>query len=178
MDNAREAAEQRTAGYVKQVNQEKNKAIEELNAKYAANLSSKLEENSAEWDRKYKQCEEERDSALKEVKDIKSELIKSVADLATSKPKLMIHSALYGAGGARDVDVTERIQQESRNGLAIVVNNDLAPYDPAKFVQKRIEVEYSYGDNPTRRKVVVQEHGALILPQEEDFAITSPARMP
>ena len=86
-----------------------------------------------EFEVKLKQCEDDKERVTTELNGIKAELIKSVADLAT-KPKLVIHSALYGAGGARDADVTEQLQKESRNGLAIVVNNDLVPEDPAKFV--------------------------------------------
>ena len=81
--------------------------------------------------------------------------------------KLIIHSAVYGAGDATDVSVTHRLNTAPKDALAIPVNNNLVSGDPdpAPNQAKRLKVTYSYGSSgPTT--VGVPEHSWLILPQD------------
>ncbi len=90
---------------------------------------------------------------------------------ANSHTNLKIHSAFYGIGNARDVNLTETLQNASRNALWLYVDNGLIPGipDPAPNQPKRLTVEYSFGNDPTKRKVVCDERTDLVLPQDKAF---------
>jgi len=89
-------------------------------------------------------------------------------DTGTSKAsKLVIHSAVYGAGDATDVSVAHKLNTATRDALAIPVNNNLisGDPDPAPNQPKRLKVTYSYGEmNPAT--ILVPEYSWLILPQD------------
>ena len=84
--------------------------------------------------------------------------------------KLVIHSALYGAGEITDVPVTDRLNAAVRDALVIPVNNNLisGSPDPAPNHPKRLEVTYSYG-NPNRHTVSRPEHARLVLPEDSEI---------
>jgi hypothetical protein len=79
---------------------------------------------------------------------------------------LTIHAAHYGTGPEDEQDVSERLQLHSRDGLVLdVSNSNLVDRDPAEHRQKRLTVEYSYG-NRNRFKVTRPEGSRLILPED------------
>ncbi|MEO8053055.1 MAG: hypothetical protein ABI833_21825 [Acidobacteriota bacterium] len=79
--------------------------------------------------------------------------------------KLTIHSAVYGVPTIEDVEVTEKLRDAIGDALAIRVNNDLVPHDPAHSETKRLEVEYSYGTR--ERKIVSRpEYELMVLPED------------
>src|SRR5579864_222630 len=78
---------------------------------------------------------------------------------------LTIHSAVYGTGPDTDIDVTEILRRHVGSGLAVLVTNELAGCDPLFGVEKRLEVEYSFG-NPHKIKVVRPERSRLVLPED------------
>src|SRR5207244_1349168 len=88
-----------------------------------------------------------------------------------NKAHLKIHSAFYGIGNAKDVDITNTLQNAPRNALWLWVDNGLIPNipDPAHNLPKRLKVEYSFGTDPARREVTRQEHAALVLPVDTGF---------
>src|SRR5258708_7471463 len=79
--------------------------------------------------------------------------------------KLQIRSAVYGLETVEDIDVTEKLRLAPRNALAIRVDNNLVPRDPALIQPKRLEVEYSYG-NKIVKKISRAEGELLVLPED------------
>ena len=79
--------------------------------------------------------------------------------------RLKIHSALYGTGPVTDMDVGAILQQQNRDALAVFISNDLFGRDPAPNIPKRLEVEYSYG-NQHHLKVMRPEGYRLVLPED------------
>ena len=84
--------------------------------------------------------------------------------------KLVIHSALYGAGGFKDVSVTDQLNAARRDALLIPVDNNLVlgSPDPAPNQVKRLEVKYSYG-NAVPRTISRNEYSILILPEDSEI---------
>src|SRR5258708_952646 len=84
--------------------------------------------------------------------------------------KLVIHSALYGAGGFKDVSVTDQLNAARRDALVIPVDNNLisGSPDPAPNQAKRLEVKYSYG-NAVPRTVSRNEYSILVLPEDSEI---------
>lgn len=77
---------------------------------------------------------------------------------------LVIHRAVYG-DGTRQADVTQRLRDAVSHGsLDVFVNNELAGYDPAPYVRKRLQVEYSVGNSRWTRQAVTAESQRLRLP--------------
>jgi hypothetical protein len=76
-----------------------------------------------------------------------------------------IYSAVYGLETKEDIDVTDKIRSATGDALAIRVDNDLVPKDPAKGDTKRLEVEYSYATR--ERKTISRSEGELmVLPED------------
>ena len=84
--------------------------------------------------------------------------------------KLVIHSALYGAGGFKDVSLTDQLNASRRDALVIPVDNNLVSGspDPAPNQAKRLEVKYSYG-SAVPRTVSRNEHSILVLPEDSEI---------
>ncbi len=84
--------------------------------------------------------------------------------------KLVIHSALYGAGGFKDVSLADQLNDARRDALVIPVDNNLVSGspDPAPNQAKRLEVKYSYG-NAVPRTVSRNEHSILVLPEDSEI---------
>lgn len=159
MDNARAAAEQHTAEYVKHVNQEKNQALKELGQKHSleiAELEKRWEQHAAELVR---QGEEK----LK---------------LAAQKPpsKLVIHSANYAAvnGKGKTCDVTKFMRQIIVGDCLVhdieshsfqIGGENFVPKDPCFGEPKRLQVTYSYDGEP-ETTVERPEHSRIVLPQD------------
>lgn len=94
------------------------------------------------------------------------------------KSKLVIHRAVYAAGLATEVSVTNLLQDAVREGLTITVDptlRGLLPTDPASGVRKRLDLEYSYGSE-TRFSVSRLERPSgeppmrLVLPEDTEIA--------
>jgi hypothetical protein len=79
--------------------------------------------------------------------------------------RLVIHSAVYGAGPANDMDVAEILRRQTKDALAVQISNDLFGRDPAPNLPKRLRVEYSYG-NPHVLTVERPEATRLVLPED------------
>jgi hypothetical protein len=79
--------------------------------------------------------------------------------------KLKIHSALWGTGPENDVEVGPMLQELERDGLVIPVTREFLQYDPIQGPDKRLEVQYSYG-NPTVLKTTRPEYSRLVLPED------------
>ena len=151
--------------------QEKNKAIEELNAKHALDLNSKLEETSGEWDRKFKKCEEDKNKAVEELNRVN-------AKLPQHPSKLIIRSANYAAvnGKGKTCDVTKFMRQiifgdclvhdiESDNFQ--IGGENFVPKDPCFGEPKRLQVTYSYDGEP-ETTVERPEDSRIVLPQDSE----------
>lgn len=94
--------------------------------------------------------------------------------------KLTIHSAVYGLETVEDIDVTNKLRDAIGDALAIRVDNNLVPRDPATMLNKRLEVEYSYG-SAVRKKISRPEYELLVLPvdtwmEKEITKLTPPAQ--
>lgn len=99
------------------------------------------------------------------------------ATLAKSKSsKLVIHWANYRAveNGGDVYEVSGFLRQiisgdslvfdiESHNFL--IGDKNFVPHDPLPFKEKRLQVNYSYGDQPART-TERREHGRLLLPED------------
>jgi hypothetical protein len=81
-----------------------------------------------------------------------------------AQQRLLIHSAVYGTGPANDMDVTEFLQNHQRDALVVPVSNEFFGRDPAQNFLKRLQVEYSYG-NQHRQRVENWEGSRLVLPE-------------
>jgi len=90
-------------------------------------------------------------------------------DSAAPRQKLVIHSAVYGTGPLNDIVITDKLQNAQRDGLVIPVDNSLVPTDPAYGQPKRLEVDYSYGNN-TRFRAVRWEGSRLSLPEDTELS--------
>jgi len=77
---------------------------------------------------------------------------------------LIIHSATYGTGPLKELDVTEILQKKERTGLVVLVSNDTFGKDPVPGVPKHLEVEYSY-ETTRRFKTSAVEGNRLVLPE-------------
>lgn len=84
---------------------------------------------------------------------------------ADKNSKLIIHSALYGNGPTNDRNVTDRLESAARDALVIPVDNNFLGCDPAPNQEKRLLVEYSYG-NQTKFTVSQPEYSRLVLPED------------
>jgi len=86
---------------------------------------------------------------------------------ATPSPisKLIINSALYGAGDAADLTITDKLNRLTKEGLVVPVNNNLVDYDPAPNKFKRLKIKYQY-DAGEPHTAIVPEHGWLMLPED------------
>lgn len=79
--------------------------------------------------------------------------------------KLTVLSAVYGTSPVNDLDVTEILQNQPREGLAVVISNELFGRDPAPNIFKRLKIEYSYG-NRSVLTVTRPENSRLVLPED------------
>lgn len=83
----------------------------------------------------------------------------------SSKPRLIVHSALYGVGDGTDVQIADKLNGLSRTGMTIPVNRTLVPYDPAPGKAKSLKVAYSF-DGVQHDPVSVADDYYLMLPQD------------
>jgi|SRR6185437_8638561 len=92
--------------------------------------------------------------------------------------KLIIHSAFYGTGPYDDVSVLEKLNSLPKDGLAVLVDNNLVEVDPAPNRQKRLVVEYSYGNSGkktvTRPESIPGNSVRLVLPEDSEISPLSP----
>lgn len=92
------------------------------------------------------------------------------------QPKLKIHRATWGGGPQGEVSVTEELQNCPREALVIRVDHDLGglTHDPAFAVQKRLEIDYSYGSDTlihvSRLEPPAGEIMRLVLPEDTEVA--------
>jgi len=97
-------------------------------------------------------------------------LKKQLAAASTPQASMLkIHSAIYGIGNANDADLTEILQNAQREGLWLVVNNNLLPpgsKDPAPGSLKLLTVIYSFGNDPKKYTTVREEYQELVLPED------------
>jgi hypothetical protein len=88
------------------------------------------------------------------------------------EPKLVILRAVYGVGPQADIDVTETLRNRCRDGLVIPVDNNLVPRDPMIGIQKRLVVDYSYGDgivySAYRLESTAGNIVRLVLPEDSE----------
>ena len=82
-----------------------------------------------------------------------------------TESKLKIISAFYGTGPVTDIDVTEVLRNHVKDGLIVLVTNELFGSDPAPNQPKRLQVEYSYG-NYAVSVVSRPESTRLVLPED------------
>jgi hypothetical protein len=84
--------------------------------------------------------------------------------------KLVIHSALYGVGGFKDVSLADQLNAARRDALVIPIDDNLisGSPDPAPNKVKRLEVKYSYG-NAVPRTVSRNERSILVLPEDSEI---------
>jgi len=100
------------------------------------------------------------------------------AALAENKEpsKLVIHSATYRAieNGGQTYDVADFLRMIiSGDSLVFDIENDnfvfghknFVPHDPLRYKPKRLQVTYSYGDQPAS-PIVRYEHDRLVLPED------------
>jgi hypothetical protein len=81
-----------------------------------------------------------------------------------SAPKLNILSAAYGSSSVNDMDVTEILRKRVGNALVVTITNELFGRDPAPNIPKRLQVDYSYGNQASR--VIRPENSRLVLPED------------
>jgi hypothetical protein len=95
--------------------------------------------------------------------------IEVIKDDATTKhsekPKLLIHSALYGVGDASDIQIADRLNGFAREGMVIPVNRSLVSFDPAPGKPKFLKVTYSF-DGIQQDPISISEDFWLVLPQD------------
>jgi hypothetical protein len=99
----------------------------------------------------------------------KNPLAKAAIPTPTTTSKLTIHSARYGNEAHNFQPVSEEMLRRHDGGaIAVVVSNNLVPFDPAPNTPKYLEVEYSYGHGEQyRRKFAsIPEGHLLILPED------------
>jgi hypothetical protein len=84
------------------------------------------------------------------------------------RANLVIHSAFYGTGPLDDREVTERLKATSPEGLVVPIDNNFLGCDPAPMKQKRLKVEYSFG-NTSIQQVLRLEGGRLVLPEDSEI---------
>jgi hypothetical protein len=77
---------------------------------------------------------------------------------------LVIHSALYGNGPLKVIDVTARLQAAPRTGLVFLVSNDVFGCDPDPGRVKELNVEFSY-QTTEKRQATASEGTLLVLPE-------------
>jgi hypothetical protein len=96
-----------------------------------------------------------------------------VREPVKSKPKLIIHRAVYGTGPITDIDITESLRNAARDGLVIPVDNNLVPRDPAVGIRKRLVVDYSYGNgivcSASRAESIQGDIVRLVLPEDSEI---------
>ena len=107
--------------------------------------------------------------ALAENLALKRQLEDRPVTVVPTGPRLHIHRAVYGLETVEDMDVADKLRGAIGNALAIRVNNDLVPRDPAHQATKRLEVDYSYGTNVIKR-VSRPEYELLVLPEDSWLA--------
>jgi hypothetical protein len=83
----------------------------------------------------------------------------------TEQPKLLIHSALYGAGDASDIQLADKLNRLARVGMVVPVNRSIAPFDPAPGKPKSLKVAYTF-DGVQQEPASVPEDYWLVLPQD------------
>ncbi|MGA8152866.1 MAG: hypothetical protein WB952_18090 [Terriglobales bacterium] len=90
--------------------------------------------------------------------------------------KLVIHSAVYGTGPIDEVSVIDRLNAIAKDGLVVLVDNNLVvgQPDPAPNRPKRLVVEYSYGNDVrhtiTRGESTLGRPSRLVLPEDSELA--------
>jgi len=88
--------------------------------------------------------------------------------------RLVIRRALYGTGPQTDISVTDKLNDAVRDALVVPVDNSLVPRDPALNVQKRLYVEYSYGNDSVlsvvRPESTPRYISRLVLPEDSEIA--------
>ena len=83
--------------------------------------------------------------------------------------KLTIHSARYGSEAHNYQPVSEEMLRRHDGGaIAVLVSNNLVPFDPSPNIPKHLEVEYSYGHGEQyhRHFASSPEGHLLILPED------------
>ena len=129
----------------------------------------------------YHKIEEEHAKELKETKEQYENALARALEQQQRAEKLKIHSALYGTGEMNDVSVLDAIRSIPRDGLVIPVDNNLVKGrdDPAPMQPKRLVVEYSYGESPTRTVQRPESRlGApsrLVLPEDSEISTLNEA---
>jgi hypothetical protein len=135
----------------------------------AAPSADPLQAGKPAWQR-LQWANAERERLEKEVEQLKA------AQSAPSVPfKLTIHRAVYGGGPLAEILVTDKLQNAVREALIVSVDSTLGGLvdDPARNVQKCLEVEYSFGSD---RKLVASRMEAspgeitrLVLPEDTEI---------
>ncbi|MGA8736810.1 MAG: hypothetical protein WB558_23035 [Terriglobales bacterium] len=102
------------------------------------------------------------------------------AALSKGKPsKLVIHSANYQAAksGGTTYDVGEFLAKiisgdslvfDIENHNFVIDGHNYVPHDPFTGEGKRLQITYSYGDEP-RKSIVRYEHSRLVLPEDHEI---------
>jgi hypothetical protein len=84
-------------------------------------------------------------------------------------PKLVIHRATWGTakGPGPRIDVTEKLAGLARDGLIVEVHHqNPALGDPCPGVQKRLDVEYSYGSKINHAEMRRWEGNLSVIPED------------
>jgi hypothetical protein len=116
-------------------------------------------------------CNAERERLEKQVEQLKA----AQSTTPSAPPKLTIHRAVYGAGPLAEVLVTDKLQNAVREALIIAVDSTLGGLidDPARNVQKHLEVEYSFGSDRRipafRMEALAGEITRLVLPEDTEI---------
>jgi len=84
----------------------------------------------------------------------------------TEESKLVIHSAVYGVDGKKDVDVKEALSSKIRgDALVLWIENGEFGDDPVDGIEKRLMVRYSFAGHRVVQ-IERQEHDFMVLPED------------
>ena len=132
-------------------------------------LTGEFSEGKPKW-QKLQWANSERERLEKEL-----EQLKAAQSAPSAPPKLTIHRAVYGGGPLAETLVTDQLQNAVREALIISVDSTLGGLidDPARNVQKHLEVEYSFGSNRKihayRMEASPGEITRLVLPEDTEI---------
>jgi hypothetical protein len=106
--------------------------------------------------------------------EIGKSLLSSKLQSSNSGSKLIIHSAKYQAPNGAPYDVTEFLRQmitgdslvfQIENHNFVIGDENYVPKDPAPFLPKLLEVQYSFDRSPIY-SMERPEHSRLVLPED------------